>query len=290
MKVLFQRIALICALAAVVIWGVGKLLGWFANPDGFARLEILLGMLLAMVSALTLYEILRSFEKSEDKAEIDTLKKGNTEILELVRRDHLETLEALNQLAKSLRRNIDVSKSPSSLAEYIEIWSGFTENYWAYNPSYYQLEKRPGLDLREIVTQVHVPRFKNAGFKKAFYLFLTADAAGKNDLDEFFKIVHMAEKLYSDVRQKIEVRQRTDKASADDGEVYRGTKNGVVTSVLKPRERAFTGAQGNPLFYLIVTDSDINARLTEQFDGDWSQATEVAVPPQAQMDAGDSAV
>jgi hypothetical protein len=221
MKVLFQRIALICALVAVVIWGVGKLLGWFANPDGFARLEVLLGMLLAMVSALTVYEILRSFEKSEDKAEINSLQKRNTEILELVKEDHVETLDALNRLAKSLRRNIDVLKSPSSLAEYKEIWSGFTENYWAYNPSYCRLEKTTGLNLSEIVAHVQVPRFKNKSFKKGFYLFLTADAAGKSELDEFFKMVCMVERLYPDVREKIEVRQLTDKASTADGEMYR---------------------------------------------------------------------
>jgi hypothetical protein len=78
----------------------------------------------------------------------------------------------VQRLEKSKLSKLEFSQAPSTVADYAEIWSGFTGHDYVYNPSY-QVERKPGLDNDELVREVFIPRFENPKFKKAHYLFLT---------------------------------------------------------------------------------------------------------------------
>jgi F0F1-type ATP synthase assembly protein I/predicted transcriptional regulator len=262
MKVFLQRFALSVTLVAGVTWAIGRSLGWFSKlantPEGFAQLEGLLGLILGLLSGLAIYEVLRTFEKA---AEQDQSR---------------ETVETVRRIEKSLQRKVDVVKSPSTPEEYVGLWSGYTDLYWVYNPCY-RVENRPGIDQAEVIKKVFVPRYRDSKFKKAFYLFLTKDDTGKNDLNEFRTFVRETRKLCPEVVTKLEVKELTEKASGEDSEVYRGMKNGILMSVVEPREQALTGGRGTPYYYLMITDHDINERLKDQFERDWSKATKVDI-------------
>src|SRR5436309_7663878 len=108
-----QRLGLIGTLIVGLVWIIGRPLGAFSGldstPQGFVRLEFLLGLILALLSTLALYEVVRFFERPEEQA--------------LVR----ETAEAAKRIEKAQRtKNIDIIKAPGSKDEYAALWAGFT--------------------------------------------------------------------------------------------------------------------------------------------------------------------
>jgi hypothetical protein len=271
--VLFQRITLIGTILVVIGWGVVRGLNLFPGftltaagqltPESLKYLEGLLYLVVGMVTALAIYEVLRSFEKS------------------VAETNEAETREAVQRIEKALQdeareRKVSVVKSPSATPEYIELWSGFTGYYYAYNACY-QVEQRPGIDSNEIIKKVFVARYADPKFTKACYLFLTKDDAGKGDLEKFRAFMKRVKALCPDVVDKVEVKELQDKAAREDSEVYRGDKNGLLTSVVEPSEQALTGGRGNPFYYLVITDREMNSRLKEQFDALWHKGATVDI-------------
>lgn len=247
---------LLLAAGAVFYWQVGRLVGWYPT-EGSGQIGVLLSIVLAMLIALVFYEVVRAFEKIEEQ-----------------KVSH-QTAEALRKIQKDLQNKVRFAKSPSSNQEYIELWSGYTDIYWAYNPSFQGIEYRPGMELPELITKVYVPRYRDARLKKALYLFLTKDEAGRKDLEEFGLIMNQVKALCPEALRKLEVKELKEKAACDDGEIYRGTKNAGMISALKSTQQALTRGRGVPYYYLIITDDEINGRLSDHFESEWFKATKV---------------
>jgi hypothetical protein len=106
---------------------------------------------------------------------------------------------------------------------------------------------------------------------------LTKDDDGKNELNKFRALMRETRKLCPQVVEKLEVKELTDKASSEDSEIYRGTRNDIWTSVVEAKEKVLTGGQGTPRYYLVITDREINNRLKDQFQVDWSKATNIDI-------------
>ncbi|MBV8586526.1 MAG: hypothetical protein JO308_09595 [Verrucomicrobia bacterium] len=255
MKIVLQQIALICALIASLIWFVGQpLLFWSWTIT--QRLEIYSALILVFVSAVAISELIRAFERRQEQVYIK------------------ETAEGVQRLEKSKLSKLEFSQAPSTVAEYTEIWSGFTGHYYVYNPSY-QVERKPGLDNNELVRDVFIPRFENPKLKKAHYLFLTGDELGKKDLIEFARLMRMVKAKLPKLCEKLEVRVLRDQPSEADAEVYQGNKGGQVLAIVKTKDKIFTGSRSNPLFYLVIRDEQPIKHLKDQFEQAWSRAESI---------------
>jgi hypothetical protein len=276
MKVFLQRFALIVTLVAAGAWFIGRPLGWFSKlantPEGFAQLEQLLGLILVLLSGLAIYEVVRTFEKSEEQDQSKKTVETFTQIENSLRRVE----NSLQRIEKPLQQKVNLMKSPSTQEEYGALWFGYTGVYYVYNPCF-RVETRPGMDQAKLIKEVFVPRYGDSNLTKAYYLFLTKDDDGKNELNKFRALMRETLKLCPQVVAKLEVKELTDKASGEDSEVYRGTRNDIVTSVVEPKEKVLTGRRGEPRYYLVITDRDINERLKDEFEQDWSKATKVDI-------------
>jgi uncharacterized caspase-like protein len=167
-----------------------------------------------------------------------------------------------------LQGKVALSKSPNNAQEYIDLWSGFTGLFWAYNPSF-QIENQPGTPLGEIVKRVFVPRFRNVNFKNAFYLFFTGDDFGKDGLKAFSSLMQFVFQQFPLARQKLRVRELKDKPATEESEIYRGTKNGISTAVFKPKGEPFTGG------VFLCTDTELLERFARQFEWNWQMGFDV---------------
>lgn len=263
-KIIVRYLAVLTAVVIFVFWTAGNLLHWFPGAPKFEEeVETLLRIALAMLSALVLYEILRGLDKLEEEKVTQGM------------------WASLRRLGEALHRNVDVKvdvvKSPSGpteAAEYAELFSGFTEKYFVYNPSYRGKVEVPGPGRQEIIRDVFVPRYRDPNFR-AFYLFLTKD--GKQDLDEFRALMKDVKEQCPEVSTKLQVKELKGEAAAEDAEVYSGTKHGIPTSIVELKERRLTGGRGYPHYYLVVMDIEINRHLDEDFAKAWDRADRVQI-------------
>jgi hypothetical protein len=247
---------LIIGLIAIIYWGVGRLAHWLPKED-LGQIVNLLSIALAILTALFFYELVRAVERVDEQKE------------------RHQTTEVLEKIHKDLQSKVRFVKSPSSTQEYIELWSGYTNTYWAYNPSFKGIEYRPGMDLPELVTRVYIPRYRDARFNKALYLFLTEDEAGRQDLEEFGLLMKQVKESCPDIVRKLEVRELKEKAASADGEIYLGTKEAGLFSVVKLTNQALIRERGVPYYYLIVADNEVNERIKDHFESEWRKARKV---------------
>lgn len=250
-----ERVFLIGSLIAFVFLAVTRAVGYWdgeiMNTKAAQYIEDSIG---AMVAALVISEFIRSIKRPEADTKRD------------------ETLQAVKGVHTALEKKMDIWDAPKTTEDYVKFFAGFVGCYYVYNPCYDSEENQAGIDQLEIIETVFIARYRDPNFEKAHYLFLTKDAAGKKDLKKFRDLMAKVKAKCPEVAKKLEVRV-LDKAAAGDSEVYRGTKYGGATiSVVEPAEQALTGGRGNPFYYLIVTDAQINRRLREQFDAHWRQA------------------
>ncbi|MBV8375872.1 MAG: hypothetical protein JO279_02610, partial [Verrucomicrobia bacterium] len=201
-KIAIRYLAVLVAVVAFIFWQIGPPLHWLPSvPKGQEELGNLLTLVLAFLSALALFEVSRAFDKSEEERTLQ------------------RTSNALKRIEDALHKKVDLVKSPSAPTEYIDLWSGFTEKYWVYNPSYRGIEKKPGMDRNKLVNEVFVPRYRDPKFTGAFYLFLTKDHEGQQDLDEFRTLMKEVNKRCPQISKKLEIRELKDEAAAENPEV-----------------------------------------------------------------------
>jgi hypothetical protein len=189
-----------------------------------------------------------------------------------------------NRMVKSLYKEsvcgVHIENCPHERDEYIDMWSDFVDEYRAYNPCY-RLE-RGGPGIREAAIEVFVRRYSDPAFKKAFYLFLTKDDEGRDDLAAFRKLIAEVVNRCPHVEGKVEVRERKDLEAVRDCEIYRGTKQGRKVSIIEPLEPALRTKRGRPSFYIVVSDARINEELAAHFQNQWESADEVRLFAHAQ--------
>ena len=181
---------------------------------------------------------------------------------------------------------VDVVKDPQTLETYGELWSGFTGEYWAYNPSF-QFEDRPGeVERADLITTVFVPRYKNKELKKAYYVFLTKDKIEHDDLDVFRSMMQEVKAQCSEIASKLRVRELQGENAVEDGEIYSGMKNGKLTSVVALREKSLVGGPRSANYYLVFHDDEINSQLRKYFKEAWSKGSEVDIFKQTSLEKG----
>jgi Domain of unknown function (DUF4062) len=64
------------------------------------------------------------------------------------------TSDAVKKIQKALNVKVDVVRDPTTLKAYAEVWSGFMDEYWAYNPSFQGIENSPSMERAELITSV----------------------------------------------------------------------------------------------------------------------------------------
>lgn len=221
------------------------------------------GFTLAIVSTLIIAQVSRSISRQAERREISSMQAALEEVIQTVRTE-------TNLVMQLLGTGISLVKCPEDARAYIELWSGFEGNYFAYNPSY-RIDNFPGVNRTDIIREVFVARYENKRFDKASYLFLTGDHLGKKDLDDFKKLMKEAKEMAPDIGTKLEVRERKDLKASGDSESYLGTKNGVKTAILEPKEPPLTRGRGMPYSYFAVTNPQVYNDLYNHFLIEWEK-------------------
>jgi hypothetical protein len=214
----------------------------------------LLPAVLTAVALLAITEVTASVEISEERTEVQS-------VFSIV--DRLERLYS--------KSNVVLAKYPETFEQYYDLWGGFEDNYYVYNPAY-RVEQRPGLSSEELIERVYVARYRNRKFDKAHYLFLTGDGDGETDFATFCKMVNDIRKTCPEIVSKLEVKKISTEKAAASGEFYLGMRNGIKTSVIEPIEKGLTRGRGTPSHYLATSQEAIYDRLKEFFDEEWGKA------------------
>jgi hypothetical protein len=178
-----------------------------------------------------------------------------------------ELAHAVKRIEQGINSRIHLQKRPrpDEVGGYARLWGGFTGHYHAYNPSY-RMEGSDGQHHRECI-DVFEARYLDPRFERARYLFLTQDEQGKLELEEFKKIMRPVGAKHKSIKNKIEVRQIDQPSNT--AEVYFGTRDGVPTAIMDARTVALGDMRGRPIWFLVITDTEVCDRLQSHFDTQW---------------------
>jgi hypothetical protein len=132
-------------------------------------------------------------------------------------RDRSKNEPAVEPMART-----EIVRRPQDKLEYERLWGGFVGFYYAYNPKYF-LENIPETGWSEII-KTFESRFEDRNFRKAVYIFLTGDEAGRKHLADFCSKI-LALRCYAQVlEEKLEIIEIPDRCSSQEPSIYLGTR------------------------------------------------------------------
>ena len=166
---------------------------------------------------------------------------------------------------------------PRTDNEFDELWGGMSGEYCAYNPSY-RLEDLLGKDGQEQAVARLIQRYRAKNFKRARYLFLTGDDAGRDDLRSFRRYMKEVHKAVPAVEQLVEVHELKEKGALHEAEVYIGVRHGRPAAIVEMTGSALGGKQrGAPDYYLDIHDKDAIDHLQKAFDDHWPSSDRLSL-------------
>jgi len=151
---------------------------------------------------------------------------------------------------------------------YVDLFGGFTQTYYAYNPAY-AIEKKSVLTDAEkaLIKEVYVPRYKAVGNCTARYLFLTRDEEGKKSLEKFKELMIKVAAGSPNTVKSLHVKEIKTEHAATHDEIYFGTQHGrpvVIHELSAPLD-----SHGQPSFYYVSESADLFEACRNNFDAEW---------------------
>ncbi len=170
--------------------------------------------------------------------------------------------------------------------DYIQLFGGFTGQYFAYNPHYVIEESCTSLSeaSEALIEKVFLPRYCTPDHCKARYLFLgSAGVNGNYDLQKFnFLMAEVDRRLVNQglkCHTKSCVKVKVIGGKVDDGgekalaeprpEIYFGTRHGRYYIIQEMHQPA--GEHGKPLHYCVIESKSIFDEYKTRFEEEWNR-------------------